>query len=328
MLLLLGLAAVALVAQILFVPPEGTILWSALVDAGHVPLFSLIALSVLYACFSLANHGGRGRWRFYLAAMAISTALGATSEVIQHYTGGDASVGDLVRDVLGAAAALLLALAFQWQPAPANAGEARAASPAPGRIAWRLLCALLAMTLLGAGFFRAASVAIARVQRDAAFPRICDFQHHWEDTFIETRDAELTRTPPPRGWNRGLAGSVGRLTFRRTKYPQILIHEPCPDWSHYDRIVFEVYSELPAPVRLSLRIDDAESGNDYGSQYNAPLKIHPGANEISIPLRELRRGPRGGQMDLRRMRLILLLAGDPPEPFTLYVDAFRLERDR
>jgi hypothetical protein len=185
---------------------------------------------------------------------------------------------------------------------------------------------LTAAVLLAVAFLRVATVAVAYLGRDAAFPRICEFDDPWESTFVEVEDAVLARGERPAGWRREEPGRAARVTFLPAPYPGLSIREPHPDWTGYRRLVFEVYSEAPTQVDLNLRIDDVHHNDDYADRFNRVLAIEPGSNRISISLEEVRRGPRMRLMDMARVRGLTLFAVDPPVAFTVYLDGIRLER--
>jgi hypothetical protein len=144
---------------------------------------------------------------------------------------------------------------------------------------------------------------------------------------VSAKDAELERMPPPAAWARPPGGLVGHLTFSPGKYPGLAIVEPAPDWSGYDRLVFEAYSERADPVQLVLRIHDIHHNNAFRDRYNHPVTIAPGRNRVVIPLADVRAAPEGREMDLTAIRGLALFALSPPVPFSLYLDAFRLEHD-
>jgi hypothetical protein len=170
-------------------------------------------------------------------------------------------------------------------------------------------------------------VATAYVRRWAAFPRICDFGASWESRFVASHDAALVPAHLPAALDPSGRQQAARITFERGTYPGAGIVEPYPRWTGYDRLVFDVYSELAAPVALVLRIHDARHDGSYEDRFNRELPIQPGVNRVSIPLAEVRGAPRGRPMDLSRIAGLALFALEPPEGFRLYLDSFRLERD-
>ncbi len=333
-----GVIAAAIAIQTLWGAPNGHMLWSAVFDAGHMPLFGIVSLAVLKGLLVLtrprdgASSAARSnptpvptRWprpMIYLAALIATTGIGGITETSQYFGARDADPVDFAHNVYGALA--FLAAAYALDP---HAKRSLWGGRIPGRLTRTVL-------LLGTGgLLLTAIVPVARVandylQRNRAFPSICEFEAGWERRFVGPRDAELRRVPPPEGW-RGQQASerVGQLTFHVAVYPALHIMEPHPDWSGYDRLVFEIYSELDHPRELSFRINDNRHDNTYADRFNRVLTITPGLNHYEIELEEVARGPRHRQLDLTHVRNASLFAVRPETPFRIWVDGFRLERD-
>lgn len=338
----------AIAIQVLWGAPRGHMLWSAVFDAGHAPLFGVVAVAALQGLVILARARGRGPSRegagaappstrvprplLYLAALLFSIGIGGLTEASQYFGLRDADPRDFAHDVYGALAFLALAYALD-RHAPHRLWG--------GRIPARLTRAVLALG--AAALLLAVAVPVLQVARDylgrnRAFPSICDFEAGWERRFVGPRDADLDRVPVPEGWllAQGSAAHgapdgenerVGRLTFHVAIYPALHIMEPYPDWSGYDRLVFEIYAKLDAPRELSFRINDNRHDNTYADRFNRILTIAPGLNRYEIELEDVARGPRNRRLDLTHVRNASLFAVRPEAPFRIWVDGFRLERD-
>src|SRR5512140_3594332 len=87
--------------------PARTKFWESFFHAGHVPLFGLVAVSILGMLRERgASLAAPGPW---WAVFAVSVALGATTETLQVFQPGrDASVWHFLRNVAGAASFLLV----------------------------------------------------------------------------------------------------------------------------------------------------------------------------------------------------------------------------
>jgi len=307
LLLCLGVAAGAIAFQGVVHCPRGSMWWSAVFDLGHVPLFGVLALMILQASRLLWRGRSRSGWRHYGAALVVSVLVSGLTELAQYVGPRDADPRDVIRNVIGVVAMLLLARSRDGDRG--------------GRWCMRVIAAGLVMIVS----IPVATLTVAYRQRDAAFPRICDFEHGWETTFLHTQDADLAREAAAAEKGDGMAG---RLTFRPATYPGLSFVEPHPDWRGYDQLVFEVYSDADTALALAVRIDDGEHDQRYWDRFNRRLTIQPGANRIAIDLAEVEQAPRGRRMDMTNVRNITLFAVEPEEPFTVYVDAVRLEMNR
>jgi len=294
-----GAAVAALIAvQIALPEPGQSLLWSEAFNAGHAPLYGLVALAFLALLRRRGSGPGRSGIRPYLQSLALTVAAGILAECIQ---------------ALGATAFLLAASAFDH-------------SVMHGRIRLpRRAALLMAVLLLLPAFIRLAESAVAMVQRDAAFPRFCDFDNSWERKFVLAQEADLERTRPPEGWGRHAGDRVGCLVFHEGTYPGLSIQTVHPDWTGYHVLVFDTYSQLPGPTQLVLSIHDIGHNSAYHDRFNRELTIVPGANHISIPLRDMQTAPQGREMDMSRICGLVIFADHPTEAFVLYFDAFHLE---
>jgi hypothetical protein len=89
-------------------PPDRSLAWITFLDAGHVPLFGVIALAVLQFLLAtpLAN---RSRTFLYGLALGLTVLMGALSEWLQIGANRNSDPQDLLRDALGAGSFLLIA---------------------------------------------------------------------------------------------------------------------------------------------------------------------------------------------------------------------------
>jgi VanZ family protein len=296
--------------------PERSMFTDAFFDAGHTPLFAGVALAVL----GLLRARGRGasasalRWR----AFFLTVAIGAVTEVLQVFQADrDPSLIDFARDAAGAAALLLLL--GPRRPAPGSDG---------GRVtrrrrwlAWSAGVLLLAVSAANLGLTTAAYVA-----RDRAMPALARFGGAWwERWFVETQDSSLTVDARPPGLDASIAEPLARLDLKPGAYPGIGIVEPHPDWSGYRALVITIVSDLGAPLPIALRVHDAAHDQRYEDRFNRALIVAPGVNRFAIALDDIRRAPDRREMDMRRIRGVLLFAYQRTQPTHVYLGPFRLE---
>jgi VanZ family protein len=301
----LALAAIAACLALLhFLElPADTRFLRELVSTGHTLVFGLIALLVL------ALHQSRDS-KAYLGAFIFTLTLGVISEFLQIFSLRDASLGDLVRDAIGAA--LFLSLAALWHRKNRRA---------------RSFVALGAVAVLSLSAGIAPLVLLARdyAGRDAAFPELCCFTGEWEQHFVQTDSVEVQRAAPPS--REGEAGWM-RLRFFPAKWPGVTIDEPYPDWSDYEALSFKIYSANPVSLALVLRVEDSDHNGDYYDRFNCNLNIGPGLNSFQLPISEIVDAPSNRPMSFRHMRRVLLFAAEPPRSFALYWNGFRLTKTK
>jgi len=114
-----------------------------------------------------------------------------------------------------------------------------------------------------------------------------------------------------------------RIRLPAADWPGLATRNPPGDWSGFDALAFEIYSESARAHPFTLRIDDASS-TGYGSRYNEAFALRPGANRFEIPLTGLRTSDKRRIIDTRRITRFAIFLSRPQEPVTLYVDWVRL----
>jgi VanZ family protein len=296
--------------------PERTRFWAAFYHAGHVPLFGLVAVSVLG--FLRSRGASLASPRPWWTAFAVAVALGGTTEALQVFQPGrDASVWHFLRNVAGAASFLLVLATVGW-----TGGHRSLIRPA-GR---RALVGLGVVAMLTASGFNLAATVTAYGERDLAFPTLFAADGSlWERTFVDTQDSVLTPHARPVGVVIPFDGPLARLDLKPGAYPGVAFDEPYPDWSGARSLVLTFVSDLDAPLPLVIRINDAEHDNRYADRFNRQVVIRPGVNRVTIPLDDVRRAPDRRAMDMRHIRQILVFGYRLTAPTHVYLGPIRLD---
>jgi hypothetical protein len=286
--------------------PETSRWWREVQNAGHIPLFGIVAL----ACLGLVRRNGYERAttniRPYVSAFGLAMTIGLAIELRQYVGDRDADLWDIARNTVGA----ISFLAWRYAGDPAV------------RMHWRATWLLRSVAVI---VFSAAMLPLpiwwlAYQARDNRFPVVCSFDSSLEQLFYITQDAEFERSPSPRSTD-----GHGRLTLRRGRYPGLTIEEPYPDWSNYRHLVIKLFNETADTFPLALRIDDLQHNYDYNDRFNKLLRLAPGENRLSVSLDEIRSGPTDRELDLSSVARIWLFAVDLEQPVTILLDTIRLE---
>jgi hypothetical protein len=291
--------------------PDDTLFWNRAFDAGHAPLFGVIALLFLWVARGREGLQRRGASVPYLVAFGAAVVVGVASEAVQFFAPRDSDPVDLVRNAVGAAAFLVFVGTMDAALRQRLGGLAR--------LALRAVC-LLAIVAV---FLPVVTIGVVYAQRARAMPVVCDLDANWSGALIELVNAELTFDSPPPGWN--ASGQVARLVLYPARHPRIQIEEPYPDWSEHRRLRFELFLDGPHPQKLTLRIHDGHHDHRRGDRFNRKLRLQPGFTAIEVELDDVRTAPRKREMDMRLIRSVQLYATDPTEPVRFYLSDLRLE---
>ena len=314
--LLLAAIAAALTFLMSAQMPNYNQLWRELTNSGHAILFGSVAVVVLMLSWQLLRgRVPRLRWHYFIAFF-VTAFMGGAVEIIQIYTPRDADPYDFLMDCLGAASFLCIVAAFDKRlkrPSPA-AGESRRKA---------------GLTLAGLSFFALAFLspglwATAMITRDADFPTICGFDSYWETKWIHTVRARLERVPPPPGFTTA-RGMVGKFTALKGAFPKMDFIEVDPDWRGYSSLNLDIFSQLDHPVNMAIRIDDVHHNDRFEDRFNRRLVVQPGLNHYVIDMNDILNAPKGRQMDLEHITHVLIFGVFPRQPFTVYIDNFRLQ---
>jgi hypothetical protein len=312
-LLLAGIAALVLVLQIAGVP-EDTKFWTAVYDFGHGPLFGLMALLFLQL-FRLGRNGGdRGSAAPYFLAFGAAVLVGALAEAAQFRSPRDADPLDALRNAAGAAAFLAghAALDGRRQKGPARSRRTRG------------VLIVTAVLLMGALAVPLVAVGLDYRRRNAALPVLMDMDATWAPRFQDLVSSTLRPADATAGWSTDARPS--RLLLSRARFPRFEIEEPYPDWTAYRKLRFEVFSTQAEPVAVFVRIHDARHSGDSEDRFRQRMMLAPGVNRIELALEDIENAPRDREMDMRRVRSVMLFADQPAEPIELYLGDFRLVR--
>lgn len=285
---------------------------------AHVPLFGIVAVVLLYVSRMLFAALSWPPIRYYVVAMLGVLALALLTEILQSFsTTRQPQASDVVHDMVGGMC--VLGLLFTYDPLLSGRWVQWRQFPRQAII--RLCVALV----LGITLVPVAGWTYAYWDRAKRFPSLLQFSSDWEMKFVKSSDSELQVVPPPVGWKKSSKDKVGRVAFHAKTYPGIRIDEPYPDWRGYSYFHLDIFSKLPTPQLMTIRIDDLHHNNEHTDRFNQAITISPGLNHIQIPLEDIRFAPVGREMDLRAMKSVLLFAVNLQEEFILYLDNIHLE---
>ncbi len=296
------IAAVALLSSSLLVyrPQYASLWWQSLFEWLHVPIFGLIAITLL-----ALTPRTWPRWQRFGAALVGSLALALLTEAAQIPMARSASVKDLVSDMAGAISFLLAAAAFRS----------------------RLVLAIPALAAAGAIVYWSASPFIAMSQafrdRNAGFPVL------FAGDALATPDLVIRKNMRMEtGWDQEIGRLYTRAVWPPGVVPSIQFIELYPDWSGFDSLVLYVEVETAFPVTVTVRVHDEahrRGRQSHNDRYNRRITLDPGFNAVRIPVGEIEDAPRGRRMNMRQIEaLVVFSVADEAERILRFYE-FRLE---
>ncbi|MBL8141657.1 MAG: VanZ family protein [Acidobacteria bacterium] len=281
--------------------PEQTRMWRAAFNAGHLPLFGILAL---VAEAQLRRSRPRDTCvQHALWALAATTVLGVAAEALQTLVPNrSASLIDVARNIAGSLAFLVAAAAWrarrEWRPA------VRASA---------LAFAAILLIAGAADLVRAVAVHVALQQ---SLPFVARLDGAWWERDVVDPGANVLE---PSG-----ATGMARLILNPAEYSGVALDEPWPDWRAYAALELQVRVPSAAPMQVSLRINDAEHDNSYRDRFNTVIDLQPGVNSVRVSLEDVRHAPAGRPMDLAHIRTVILFVHDLDHQRALEIGPIRL----
>ncbi len=295
---LLLVVSAATVLVVLGQLPGNTLLWRALQNAGHIPLFMLITLGVLL----LVEQAGRWQvWRSIGLTAVVVMLLAVATEWLQTFSGRQMSMADLLHDALAMLVTVLLYIGLRL---------------ARNRAVWRYALIAAAAALLFYALLPLLTLGWHTMQRNQAMPVVMNLSAPWQASFLELQQARIAPAKQE---------GYARVELLPGEYPGVESIEPVADWSAYHRLTFRILSEQADSFTLVLRIHDAAHNQNYSDRYNRRLTVLPGMNQYQINLQAVRQAPAGRSMRLDSIASIVLFAVKRETPVAFDISPLRLE---
>lgn len=286
-LVLLGSVVMFLLLVVqLFVPARPDLWWQVFFEAMHAPLFGIIAVCLL----AMTPQGWHWQVRLILASTA-TLLLAVLSELAQApLPNRNASMSDLVNDMLGAFAFLSVAVVLS-----PNFHIPR------GRGRWLILFAIV---LLVWPFKPLADISAAYWKRYDQLPSIAPIGSQNASLFYILDNAQVrtvASNQPGRVASEFRFGPIGSS--------RIHLHDPWSDWRPYQALVLDLENLGERTLQLTIRIhDEAHLRGDqpHDDRFNRLLEFLPGRQEIRIDLADVETAPRDRSMDMGHIDGVVL----------------------
>jgi VanZ family protein len=269
-----------------------TALFHALWDFGHLFFF---------AGFVIALHKKillKG-WRAGILLSLFVFLVGGAIEIIQAQVGRDGNWQDLLRDLVGAWVGL------SW----VYGGS---------RKVWcgRVFAAGLMLPSLSVFVWAAWS----QLHLQQQFPLIANFESAIE---LQAWHGDVERTSALQ--TSGLYSLKVHLTTGT--YTGVSVDGFYNSWQGFTALTFSIYNPEPAPLALTLRVNDLEhelGDNDYNDRFNKKITIEQGWNNISISIAEIEAAPAMRKMNMGSIHSLVLFAKKIAKKQDIYIDNVRL----
>lgn len=280
--------SICLLLLLHFYVPAPSGLWTkSLLEALHIPVFGVVALS-LFVATGLRRHWGL--LQRAAAVCAASIVLALLSESAQISGPRDASFEDLMSDWLGASAALLFALALSRRH--------------DFRSAARFGFAVVGLASCLVALWPFITVSAAYLERNLQQPVLVTFDARLGHVFRRTQHSTLQLQPDP-----ATEKTIGTITLEEGAWPGLIFNDVWPDWREYSALVVEAGLEGNAPLEINVRVHDRAhklGGQPHNDRFNLSYELQPGRHTLRIPLEQIRNAPKDREMDLSQIEGIVV----------------------
>jgi hypothetical protein len=313
--LLVIVLAILITLPLLLQVPASTRLCEELFNAGHAPLFGVVALILLNLGSVVSTSLSSSLYKRYVFAGLTALFLGIALELLQSASGSDAEFSDVLRDAEGIVSFLSIAAILD---------RSRPAAIASRRV--RLPIMIGAVLIFLTAFISVALWAHAYLDRNAAFPTLASFDTEVGCRFFSVEDARIDRVPCPSEWNPARHDAVGEITFYPAHYSTVILDEPYSDWTGYSFLEISLFSPPSDSLRLTVRVHDKQHNDEFSDRFNATYRLAPGASRITIPLESIAESPVTRSMDISAIAGVALFTAEIKDSIILYVDSLQLRR--
>jgi len=296
----------AAVLCLLFVPiPANNLWWREVFNSGHTVLFAILSF-IIYRQIRAVTRLSNGL-AIYFFVLFVGMLLGILIELLQSLVQREISLNDLYADFFGLMTGLCVIAVYNLK-----------------KVQYKKLT-IVFFVITGTGFFLSGMCPLIQlswhyIERFNAFPVIVDFDGNWSSSFVRFDNTDMLPVPKSNQDRK-----LFPVRFNRGKYPGISIVEPEPDWSNYQMLRMNIFSENENNTALVLRIHDDKHNQDFSDRFNEKLIIKPGLNEIEILLKQVKHGPINRELDLANVAGIVLFSNKPDEQIQLEVSNIYLE---
>jgi VanZ family protein len=271
-------------------------------NLGHIVYYALLPI----ALFALTRKKPRTLRVQITIILIVTLLLGIIVELFQANFNRTPDVGDLFRNMIGAAFGIAFIL------------------PDRKTIPKRTLRILQTITiiLVATQIYPIAAALTDEYQAHSQFPVLADFENpferqRWTGGAVMTIDDTIAHT----------GKHSLRVSLDTTLYSGVSLNYFPGDWTGFTRFQFSVYNPSPEPLTITCRIHDlahTQGIQRYEDRYNHTFTLTQGWNTITIELGDVKNAPANRPMDMHHIRGIGLFATHLPHPRTINIDTLNL----
>ena len=280
--------------------------WREFWDLGHIPLFVFIG----YWIYRLKPYlQTKTLVLQLLILLVIGSLTGGAIELLQKLTERQASLSDLMLDLVGISFSLVL---FSRKVATLKLHL---------KLGLYGICLALLMIVL----WKPVNMVLEEVSAYQTFPVLAEFENDRElSAWTGNASYQLSKEFVREG------DYSLKVTLKKKRYSGVeLIYFP-RDWSDYTHLQLYVYNESTRLFPLHISVYDRHHKKidfPYLDRFTGRYEIKPGWNEVRIAIDQIEHAPKKRLMDMTDIQGLRLFRINGQAGKTFYLDSIRLIRE-
>ena len=273
-------------------------------DIGHIAYFALLTIMLTRWCI-IANAPFPRQW---ITVLIIITLIGSTTELMQSFVSRTPSIGDVLRNAIGA----LLVLAF--------CSTSAVLRPVALRRSMQAAVALI----LSVQLWPLTKSLVDEANATHNFPILSDFETPFEQERWTGKPLQAVETILSFHQYKMM-----KITFNTDHFSGVGLKYFEGDWSTYKSLKIDLYNPELDPLNVTCRINDlihVDGYEEYEDRFNRNYHVVHGWNHIEIDLEDVKTSPAKRYMDMSNIKGIGLYVVSQPTDRTLYLNKVELSR--
>lgn len=263
-------------------------------------------IAAIFTTATIKSNSQKTILKVSIVVVILLLILSTLIEIIQHFTGRDASITDLFTDVLGIVAGLCVSVSL-W---------AKIRRP----LKWGLALTGAVIFLF---CFRLPMYYYLADRATPKLPLIANFDSFLSKAKIIKGNADFVIEDHTSFWPSSTNNALS-VEFMPARWPYIRITEPTMNWSRYEYVSLDVFNKENTDVRLSIRVDYESIDHPDRSFMTAWRNIPKGHSTVDVSYNELALSHHGDYPNFSRITGLVFYLSNPNSAVTLYFDNIML----
>lgn len=234
--------------------------------------------------------------------------LAILMELIQIPTGRDSDIDDLILDFAGITCCILIYASFKLNTQK------------------RYINIILAFVIVAVVLAPYIKKIITLAKIEYAFPLICDFENSSLSQNLSSFGCQLETHDVPDNWAQNKSYHCGSIIFDTiTQYSGIEIDYVPENWAKNQMLMIEFFYNGQQKDRVVIvRVNDDNHSGNYSDRFSQSNLIKPGHNSFIFPLSDIKKAPVTRDMDLSKIKEVIIFTVQNDWDDTLFIDNIRL----